>query len=154
MTTVQFTRNRPPGQTSATDERPPQQLAAPILTFDLLREVEQLRTERAWQLTDHNAKTLVKDPGLRVIIVAMKDGARLPEHHAPVRIVIQTLIGHLQIRLPEQTVQLPAGSMLTLEGNVAHDVEAVGESAFVLSLSWPTDRSEGAWTSPYGLSTR
>ncbi len=151
MAEAQSKRNRPLGQTSVTDERPPQQLAAPILTFDLSREIEQLRKEEAWRLTDHNAKTLLKGPDLRIILVAMKDQARLPEHHAPTRIAIQTLTGHLNIRLPDQTIQLPAGSMLTLGGDVTHDVEAVGESAFLLTLSWPAGRTERASAFPYGM---
>lgn len=42
MAEAQSKRNRPPGQTRGTDERPPQQLATPILTFDLSHDVGQL----------------------------------------------------------------------------------------------------------------
>ncbi len=46
-------------------------LAAPLLTLDLNREIEQLRSEGRWQ-SGHTAKTLAKYPDLRVVLIVMK----------------------------------------------------------------------------------
>lgn len=50
-------------------------LAAPLMTLDLNREIEQLRSEGRWQ-SGHTAKTLAKYPDLRVVLIVMKAGGR------------------------------------------------------------------------------
>ncbi len=47
------------------------------------------------------------------------------------------LTGKLRLHLPDQTVELPAGRLLTLERALPHDVEALEESSFLLTISWP-----------------
>ncbi len=48
-------------------------VAAPLLTLDLKREIEQLRSEGCWQ-SGHAAKTLAKFPDLRVVLIVIKAG--------------------------------------------------------------------------------
>ena len=72
----------PPGATTGTDERPPQRLADTVLTFDLAREVAQLRAERAWHAGDRNAKTLVKAAGCTMVLIVLRSGGRMAEHRA------------------------------------------------------------------------
>jgi quercetin dioxygenase-like cupin family protein len=129
------------GETTGTPERPAQRLAAPVLTFDLPAELAQLRGEPAWARGDRNAKTLVKEPDFRLVLVALKAGARLEEHLAPGRISIQTLEGQLRLRVAGEEVVLPAGHLVSLERDVPHDVEAEGESAFLLTIAWAGGRA-------------
>lgn len=42
-----------------------------------------------------------------------------------------------QLKLPQQIVELPAGHLLALDRCVTHDVEAVEESVFLLTICWP-----------------
>lgn len=111
-------------------------LAAPLLTFDLEREIQQLRSEGRWQ-SGHTAKTLVKFPNLRVVLVVMKSGGRLEKHRTEGRISLQTLAGRISVRTGEQSVDLSAGQMLALEQDVTHDVEAAMAGAFLLTIAWP-----------------
>ena len=46
---------------------------------------------------------------------------------------IHAISGQLQLHVDEQTLHVPAGGLLVLERGVAHDVEALEDSAFVLS---------------------
>jgi hypothetical protein len=39
--------------------------------------------------------------------------------------------------VPEQPVDLPAGHLLVLDRAIEHDLEAVEESAILLTISWP-----------------
>ena len=89
----------------------------------------------------HRARTLVKDAELRVVLVALAAGARLAEHHAPGRITIQTLSGHLIVRAAGEAVTLPAGHLLTLARTVPHEVEAREASVFLLTIAWSGDRA-------------
>ncbi len=129
----------PSGQTPGTSQRPAQRLAAPLLTFDIAAELEQLKREDTWQREDHNAITLVKEPDFRVVLVAMKMGGRLDEHHTPGRISIQVISGLLRLHLPDQTVDLPEGQLLALDREIKHDVEALDESSFLLTVAWPEE---------------
>ena len=79
----------------------------------------------------------MKQPDLRIVLVALKAEKKLEEHEADARISIQTLRGHVTLQLPDQTVDLPAGHVLALDRAIRHDVVAVKESAFLLTISWP-----------------
>ena len=57
-------------------------------------------------------------------------------HRAEGSISIQALTGKLRLHLPEQTVELPAGRLLTLERALPHDVEALEDCSFLLTISW------------------
>ena len=59
-------------------------LTAPLLTLDLNREIEQLRSEGRWQ-SGHTAKTLAKYSDFRVVLIVMKTGGRLEKHRTEVR---------------------------------------------------------------------
>jgi quercetin dioxygenase-like cupin family protein len=111
-------------------------MAAAYLEFDLARELEQLHREPEWA-SGHNAKTLVKYDDFRIILIAVKASARLPEHQAEGRISIQTVAGHIQVRAQGRTFDLRSGSLLALDQGLAHDVEALEESAFLLTIAWP-----------------
>ena len=78
--TDRTSRARRPGETGGSSQRAPHQLVGPALTFDLGPEIEQMRHEAAWQQGDRNARTLVKQPGLRIVLTLMKGGARLRDH--------------------------------------------------------------------------
>lgn len=129
-------RTRPPGVTSGSPQRPPQRLTGPALTFDLMREVDQLRAEPAWQDGDRNAKTLVKDPDFRVVLTTLKAGAGTALHQVETPVSVQVLSGRVRVHLPDGPVELGAGGLLALDRGVPHRVEALAESAFLLTLPW------------------
>lgn len=114
----------------------PQSLAAPYLEFDLAREVEQLHSEPEWE-TGQNAKTLVKYDDFRIVLTGLRSGGRIPTHQTEGRISIHTVRGHIQVRAEGRTFDLPAGRVLTLDRGLRHDVEALEDSAFLLTIAWP-----------------
>jgi quercetin dioxygenase-like cupin family protein len=118
----------------------PQPMAASYLEFDLARELDQLHREPAWS-SGQNAKTLVKFDDFRVVLTALKAHAGLPGHQTDGRISIQTIAGRIQVRAEGRTFDLPTGGLLVLDQGLRHDVEALEESAFLLSIAWPGRRS-------------
>ena len=99
MTEETTNRPRPPGQTTGGPQRPSQQASAPMLTFDLRAEQDQLKREDAWARGDHNAKTLVKESDFRIVLIALKKGGRIEQHHRAGRLSIQVVSGKLKIIL-------------------------------------------------------
>lgn len=118
--------------------RAPGPLESPILPFDLKAEIEGLRGENGWQ-AGRDSKTLVKHPDFRVVLTVLKSGARLHEHKAASRISVQAVAGHIRMHVQDKIFDLPAGHLLALERALPHDVEALEDSAFLLTIAWPED---------------
>lgn len=129
----------PEDRAGASPARPSRPLAAPVLTFDFTQEADRLRKEGPWLQHGRNAVTLVKYDDFRIVFMVMKPATRLQEHHASGRISVQTLSGRVRLHLKERTIDLPAGYLIALEREVAHDVEAVEESTVLLTIAWPGD---------------
>jgi quercetin dioxygenase-like cupin family protein len=116
--------------------RDPHPLTGTALMFDLAAEADRLRTESTWQTEGHNAKTLVKHPDFRVVLIALKPGGRMNEHKTDQCVTIHVLVGCLRLHLPGKALDLPTGALIALEQTVLHDVEALQESVLLLSLGW------------------
>ena len=125
------------GSADPSPTRRPRPLAAPVLLFDFAEEATGLRNEGPWLQHGRNALTLVKYPDFRIVFMLMKPGTRLQEHHASGRISVHTLSGYVRLHLGDQIADLPAGHLLALERELPHDVEAVEESAVLLTIAWP-----------------
>lgn len=131
-----------PSNEGPSQRRPhPSSMDQPYLEFDLGRELEQLRREPEWE-RGQNAKTLVKFETMRVVLTALKAQARIPEHQTEGRITVHAVSGHLVVHAEGRTFDLRAGAVLALDQGVRHDVEAVEDSAFLLTIAWP-GRTDG-----------
>ena len=109
-------------------------MAAAYLEFDLARELDQLHREAGWT-SGQNARTLVKYDGLRMVLIALKAGSKIPQHQTEGHVSIHTVAGHIQVRAQGRTFELRQGGLLTLDQGVPHDVEAIEESAVLLTIA-------------------
>lgn len=134
MDTTTLLIPHPPGATTGTEERPPQRLGGAVLSFDLTQEVAQLHAERAWHTGGRNAKTLVKEADFTVVLIALRRGGRLAEHRAGGQISVQTLAGQLRLHLSGAAMALPTGRLVSLERALPHELEALEDSAFLLTI--------------------
>jgi quercetin dioxygenase-like cupin family protein len=112
-------------------------MAGTFLEFDLTRELEQLSAEPEWR-NGQNAKTLVKYDDLRVVLTALKGQARVPQHKTEGRISIHAVAGHIHVHAQGRTFDLRPGGLVALDRGVPHDVEALEDSAFLLTIAWPS----------------
>jgi len=128
---VSMTTQRPHPET----ERP---MDAPLLTFDIPALLAQIKREETWQKGTRNGMTLLKGQGLRVMLVAMRAGTVIQSHQADSPISLQVIEGVLKFSIDRQTLTLRQGQLLTLRTGIPHAVEAVGESAFLLTLATET----------------
>ncbi|HYM09370.1 MAG TPA: hypothetical protein VEU62_01485, partial [Bryobacterales bacterium] len=86
-----------------------------------------------------NAKTIVKYPDFRIVLTVVKGNTRIHEHHSDGRISVQTVAGHIRMRAGGKEFDLPVGRLLALDRAMPHDVEALEDSAFLLTIAWPGD---------------
>ena len=124
---------------SAASQRPPTPINAPFLEFDLRSQIELLRGEERYQ-QGHTSKTLAKYPDFRLVLMVIKAGTRIPRHTAAGRISVQTIAGHIRMYVGEKLLDLPAGRLLVIDQEISHDVQAVEDSALLLTVAWPENR--------------
>jgi len=126
-----------PGETTGSDERPGQFLAGAMLRFDLPAELEQLVAEPTWEFSDRNAITLVKEGDLRLTLTRLKRGARMDEHRTDGFSCVQVLEGALRIVVNGDGQELGVGEVIVIGRDVPHEVTAVEDAAFLLTIALP-----------------
>ncbi len=108
--------------------------------FILADEIERFAPGMGESL--RRAETLVKTDRLRVVLVTMKQGATLHDHTAPGPITIQALQGRIRVSVNDDVHEMASGTMIAIEANTIHAVEAVEDGAFLLTISWPPRATE------------
>jgi len=68
------------------------------------------------------------------IRIAFKEGQVMKEHKTKFPISVMTLRGSIEFGVGEKTFILNEGDVITLEGNVMHELKALDESVVRLSL--------------------
>jgi quercetin dioxygenase-like cupin family protein len=64
----------------------------------------------------------------------------MKEHHTDGTISAQVLQGQIRFTAQGKAHDLPAGSLITLGASIPHEVEAIKDSAFLLTISWPSNQ--------------
>lgn len=106
------------------------------LSVDLVAIERELRQQEPYRREGHTARTLLRAPDLRVVLIAIQGGSRIAKHRADESASLHVVSGHVRLHLPERLADLRAGELLLLERGLEHDVEAVTDSALVLTLGW------------------
>jgi quercetin dioxygenase-like cupin family protein len=104
------------------------------LRFDLAGEIEALRGEPSFANGEPVGRTLVKESNLRIVLFAFPTGGCLREHDASGPVSLQALDGSFTIGIASDRVDLPAGSLLTLQPDVQHEVRAVDAGALLVTI--------------------
>ncbi len=108
---------------------------AALVTIDLSLFMAQIKEEISWKEHDRNAITVFKTNGLRIVLIALHEGAEMTKHTAGGIISLQVLEGRLQFTIDGRSVDLNKGQMLTLHENIPHSVLAIKETLFLLTLT-------------------
>ena len=106
--------------------------------FDLESEISALGSHKPWP-QGVTSKMLLKTNDLRIVLIVMQAGAKMDEHHNDGRISIQVLRGTIRIPVQDQVVDLTPGRLLALDRSIKHAVEALEDSAFLLTIAWPSN---------------
>ena len=114
----------------------PTPMAEPFMEFDLEAEVHRLKAETTWS-TGQNARTLVKYEDLRVVLIALQRGSRMPEHQTEGRLSVHVISGHVQVGASGRTFNLRTVGLLALDPAIRHDVNAIEETVILLTIAWP-----------------
>lgn len=78
---------------------------------------------------------LLETDSTKEIRIAMKKGQFMKEHKTPFPIVVEMFEGTLDFGVNGKTLNLTKGDILSLEGDVPHDLECTSNCVVRLSLS-------------------
>lgn len=104
--------------------------------FDLAQEMMDSERTKPWA-KGHTARTLFKKTDFRMVLISMEKGAVLNEHHADGTISVQVLKGSIRFISQGEAHTLHQNSIVTLGASISHQVEAIEEAAFLLTIAWP-----------------
>jgi quercetin dioxygenase-like cupin family protein len=107
------------------------------LTFDLEAVTQELRGEPSYAREGQTARTLIRSSDLRVVLVALRAGKTISEHHANATASVHVLTGNVRMRVAEHGSELHAGQLFALARGLAHELHAHTDSTFLLTLGWP-----------------
>lgn len=114
----------------------PQLVTESCTVVKVQAELSRIHESDEWvNGTDRITRMLVKHSGLRVALVVMRAGMQWPEHKTPSRISVQPVQGRILFRTSDRDITLGIGELLVLDSNATHTVEALDDSAFLLTLS-------------------
>lgn len=80
-------------------------------------------------------QVLFESKSTKEIRIALKKGQIMKEHKTPFPIVVEIFSGKIDFGVNGSVQHLSSGSLITLEGNVLHDLTAIEDSIVRLSLS-------------------
>jgi quercetin dioxygenase-like cupin family protein len=106
-----------------------------MLSFNLVEEAARLKAKPEWSTRDRLAVSLVKDDALNLMLMALKQGARLEEHRAKGPISVQLLAGRIRFGAAGEKVELSPGNVIALDREIPHELEALDESIVLLTTS-------------------
>ncbi len=115
------------------------ELANEVIRKNIQDELEKLTGAESWQRdAARSSETIVKYPDFRIVLVRMKQGSYMSHHRAEGPISVHAVLGKIRVHLPDHRMEeLNPGDLLALERGLEHDVEALEESAFLLTIAWP-----------------
>jgi quercetin dioxygenase-like cupin family protein len=115
----------------------PRALDLPLVSFETEKEIEKLKASDQWRKESRAALTLVKNSAVTIVLLALHSGAVLKEHHAEGPITVAVLEGSIRFKASGEERVLHRGGLLALGDAIQHEVEALEESALVLTVNKP-----------------
>lgn len=107
--------------------------------FDLVKEIADSHNKKPWS-AGHYAKTLFKKEDFRTVLITMEPNSRMKEHHADGTLSVQVIQGVIRFTAQGKAHELRTGNLVTLGASIPHEVESLEDSAFLLTISWPSNQ--------------
>ncbi|HKB78939.1 MAG TPA: hypothetical protein VKH35_04420 [Thermoanaerobaculia bacterium] len=81
--------------------------------------------------------TVVRHPDFRVHLITLGRRVQIGWHSNPGQVTVECLAGLIRMHTLHRDYDLPAGEALSLGRDVGHDVEALRDSAFMVTIARP-----------------
>ena len=116
-------------------EKTGERARGPFVVFTLEQARRLTVSEPQWQKNDRASVSIVKNDDLSLTLLMLKPGAHLKEHSARKAVSVHVLSGRIRFSSGSVARELDAGMLAMIEGAVPHAVEALEESALLLTAA-------------------
>jgi quercetin dioxygenase-like cupin family protein len=110
--------------------------------YDLESQLARLRADAPIRAHGRDSLTLVRDPDFDLVLVALNAGASLSEHRAPGPISVIVLDGRVALTAHGERLELGPHGLVTLPARVPHSLEALEESAILITIAAPVTHAD------------
>ena len=111
-----------------------ERVGAQVIELDCASDIATLRASDSYGRADHSATTVAKQAELRVVLIALKAGGTMHEHHADAPITVHGLEGRILFGVGGQSHEVTSGRVLVVAAGLPHSIRAIEESAFLLTI--------------------
>lgn len=110
-------------------------LNAELVEMNLYQFIDQIKSEKTWQVSDRNSVTIFKSATMRIVLMGLHENAELKTHKANGVISVQVIEGKVDFSTASKTSRMEKGQMIALQENIMHSVTALTDSFFLLTLA-------------------
>ena len=118
----------------------PKKLDQPMMAFAIAEEISKIKADQPSRLTNQGKRSavLAKNEHVIIVMAMLARGEALQEHETEGQITVTVVQGAIRFDALKEQVRLNAGGLLTLRPGIRHSVEALEDSAFVITVCAPT----------------
>jgi quercetin dioxygenase-like cupin family protein len=112
------------------------QLLRSHLSVDVDEQIRMLRATRQGE-AGAALMTVVRHPDFRIHLITLAAGVQIGWHSNPGNVSVECVAGLIRVQTLHRDYDLPPGEALGLGHDVGHDVEALRDSAFIVTIARP-----------------
>jgi len=117
----------------------PEKLNQPMMAFAIAEEISKIKADQRSTNQGKRSAVLAKNQHVRIVLAVLSRGEALHEHETEGQITVTVVEGAIRFNALNQRVRLTAGGLLTLQPGIRHSVEALEDSAFVITVCAPAN---------------
>jgi quercetin dioxygenase-like cupin family protein len=107
--------------------------------FQIDEQVERLRSDESYREAGKSSIILARKEHLRVVLSALEHAKEMEPHHTAGPFALHVLEGSVQVNWDDQSSILREHDLLTFPAGIEHSVQALEDTAFLLTLFQPTE---------------
>ena len=116
----------------------PKKLDQPTMAFAIAEEISKIKADQPSTNQGKRSAVLAKNEHVSIVLAVLARSEALQEHQTEGQITVTVVQGAIRFDALNERVRLNAGGLLTLRPGIRHSVEALEDSAFVITVCAPT----------------
>ena len=118
----------------------PKKLDQPLMAFAIAEEISKINADQRTTNQRKRSAVLAKNEHVRIVLAVLSRGEALQEHETEGQITVTVVQGAISFNALNERRNLGAGDLLTLQAGIRHSVEALEDSAFVITVCSPSKK--------------
>ena len=97
-----------------------------------------------------NPRVLFSSPECRLVVLDLRSGEEMGDHHVRERAVVEVISGRVTIEAAGETVECEAGTLVVFDPGERHALRGVDDARLLLTLApWPASGHNAASETPH-----